>query len=677
MRNPQQTRFSELPEGGRLRIYFSTFFLLFCSFMSYSQNRPKTFEDTVSFDTIVVKKGTWLHFQGKTYRIKKDTVFVVTTNENATIDVKNESRSNNFYDSVYRKMSRSKFSKILYTMAFRAPEPPPLPGNSDKARSEVPFDRYKGKVIRHIRIVTLSPFGTSIFDTLSTPKTGAGEALNTSHVNTREFVIRKNLFIKEGQRVDPYLLADNEKNIREMSFIDNVKTYVSMPDSTSDSLDITIITKDVWSIGFDVITASTDRASVRLYDGNFLGLGDRLTTNYSLRTKREPFFRLDGASYSYNNIGGTFLNILLTYSVNDAGGYIMGLSLNRNFYSINTKWAFGAGYQYTKLVIERQNNSDTEIPSDISYFNDYTAWGGRSFRIKKAIIPTHFVISEAFYSRLFSSRPQVFVDSNKAYYNTTRFLTGLAFSSNSSYLSDYILQFGKAENVPYGDNFQLTLGPEYNEFYTRYYGGIDLSAGDFLNGFGYLSGRAVLAGYIYNRSLEDCVAKLSLKYMTPLFVTHDKKFKFRAYLVSDYRLGFNFRKNNTDYTNINRDLLIDHVRYDTVFHGMKSLSATLSVVMYTPLYFYGFRFAFNLLGKGGFVAEQDETLLHRPFYTGVGFGILIRNDNLIFPSIIISLTYYPFIPHGVPWWQFRYDQNAEFTLPDYNISVPHIENLQN
>ena len=677
MRNPHQTRIVELPAVGMLRIFCSTSILLLLSVLSFSQNLPKTYADTVTFDTVLVKKGTWFHFEGKTYKIKKDTAFVVTTYENPTVVVKSENRSAVFYDSVYKKLSKNKFSQMLYSLAFKPPESPPLPGNSDKVKSEVPFKEYQGKVIRNIRIVSLSPFGTSIYDTLSKAKTGAGRALNTAHVNTREFVIRKNLFFRTGQKVDPFLLADNEKKIREMSFIDNVSTFISAPYPGSDSVDITIVTKDVWSIGFDVVSASFNRASFRLYDGNFLGLADRLTTHYSFRTNESPFFRLDGISYSYNNISGYFLNTLLNYIRDDIGNYSMGIGINRNFYSINTKWAFGAGYQYNKMVSQKVSFSTSEIHSDISYFNDVNFWGGHSFRIKKYAIPTRLIISEAFYGRYFASRPLVFPDSNRAYYNTTRILTGLSYSSSSSYLSDYIFQFGKTENVPFGNLIEFNIGPEFNEFYTRYYGGLALSAGDFVDGIGYLSGKIVLAGYLNNSTFEDCVFKLSLKYMTPLMVTTDKKFRVRGYFLSDYRLGFNFRKNNTDYSNINQDLLIDQVKYDTVFHGITSLSATLAVIVYTPLYFYGFKFAFKLQAKGGYVANPGEDLVQRPFYTGFGFGLLIRNDNLIFPTILLSLTYYPFVPHGVPWWQFRFDQNANLTLPDYESTVPHVENLQN
>jgi hypothetical protein len=653
------------------------FFLLFFSLPSWSQEEPKKLQDTVSYDTITVKKGTWFKYKGKTYKIRKDTVFVIQSYKIPDIEVRNFQRSNTFYDSVYKKFSRGKFSQLLYGLAFKPPEIPPLPGNSHKVKSEVPFNQYKGKVIRHIRIQTLDPFGTSIYDTLLYAQTASGRTLNAAHMKTRDFTIRKNLFIKEGQKVDPYLLADNERNIREMSFIQDVRTYITIPDPFGDSVDITIVTRDVFSIGVDIVSASSSNVSFRLYDGNFLGLADRLSTSYSFKTKRKPFFRLDGASYSFDNIAGTFLNTLVTYILDDIGNQNVGISFNRNFYSIKTKWAFGAGFQYTKMMQEKHLNKEDAINYESSYFNDMVLWGGRAFPIRNINIPTRFVIAESFFRRNFTSRPSVLIDSNRMYYNTIRILTGLAFSANNYYLTDYILHFGKPENIPYGRAFKITLGPEITDFYTRLYGGFDLSAGDFLNGFGYLSGRAVLGGYLYHKSMEDCVLKMSLKYLTPLFETANKKFKFRNYILSDYRFGFNFRKNNSDYSNINRDFLIDQVKFDTVFHGRKSLSASLSVIMYTPIYFYGFRFAFMLQGKGGFVAAHAESLFHQPFNTGVGFGILIRNDNLIFPPFLLSCFYYPTVPHGVPWWQFRFDQNIGITFPDYNVSMPQIETLQN
>ena len=679
MRNPHIPRLAYLPSGWTLGFLFSIVFLSSFSLTSWCQQRPKSLNDTVTFDTIRVKKGTWFHFQGKNYKVRKDTVFIEQSIKVTAKESKNLQRSKSFYDSVYKKLSRKKFYQFLYELAFVPPKSPPLPGNSDEVKSDIPFEKFRGKVIRHIWIKTLAPFGTSTIDTLATARTSAGKALNAAHMKTQPWVIRKNLFIKEGQKVDPYLLADNERNIRQMSFINSVTTYVVPVSSSSDSVDITIVTNDVWSIGFDVLSAKTNKFSFSLFDGNFLGLADRVALGMLLRTKNHPFFFLDDASYSYNNIAGTFLNTTVDYTQDDLGNQNLGVTCNRNFYSIATKWAFGAGYQNTKMVNQIQPSSEENnvTINQISYFNQMNLWGGRAFRLNNASIPSRFVLTESYYQRAYTSRPGITIDSNKIYYNTTRFLTGLAFSANSYYLSDYIFQFGKTENVPYGEAFKLTVGPEINDFYTRIYGGIDLSAGDFITGFGYLSGRGVLGGYLNRKSAEDCVLKMSMKYLSPLYTSPNMKLKFRWYLTSDYRFGFNFRKNNLDYTNINSDLLINQVQYDTVFHGRQSLSATLAVIMYTPIYFYGFKFAFTMQAKGGFVDVNGESLFHQPLNSGVGLAVMIRNDNLIFPPLVISCFYYPSVPHGVPWWQFNFNQQIGFMIPDYNITMPQTETLQN
>jgi hypothetical protein len=658
MYHPHSTRFEKLPPGRVLRIILAFSLLFSITISARSQKPANTFEDTVSFDTLLVKKGSVFKYQGKTYKITKDTVFVIESYEIPTIEKGSDYRSKIFYDSVYTKLSRRKWGKMLYGLAFVAPPSEPVAGTKPQVKSEVPFNQYKGKVIRSIHICTLDPFGTSLYDTLTEAKTSAGKALNAAHIKSKSFVIRKNLFFREGQKVDPFLLADNERNIREMSYI-------------------TIITKDVWSIGFDLTSASKNHVNFRIYDGNFLGLGDRLSTNFSLRTQRQGFFRLDGASYTFSNIGGTFIDGLLSYSLDDIGTENIGAAFNHNYYSINTKWAYGVGFTYTKLVEQSYGSDGVAINPKISYYDDVSLWGGRSFHVKNRSIPTRFVINESISNRTFSSRPPVSIDSNRAYYNTTRFLTGFSFSGNNYYLSDYIFYFGKTENVPYGQVLNLTLGPEINDFYTRLYTGVDFSAGNFINGFGYLSGSAILGGFVSKGTYQDCVIKMNLKYFTSLFMTPDKKYKFRIYSFADYRQGFNFIQNNTDYTNLNNDLSIDHVETDTVFFGVKSLSASLSLVMFSPINFYGFRFAFTVYGKGGFVAGKRESLFRQRLYAGVGLGVIIRNDNLIFPAFRISCYYYPAVPNGVPWWQLRFDQNLGFSLPDFNPAMPRVETLQN
>ena len=159
MRNPHTAQFVALPSGRVLKFFLSPFLLSFLYLHSWSQDTTKILKDKFSYDTITVRKGTWFNYKGKTYKILKDTVFVIQSYEIPAINPKSVKRSNTFYDSVYKKFSRRKFSRLLYGLAFRPPENPTPTGNSHNVKSEVPFKQYAGKVIRHIRIESLDPFG--------------------------------------------------------------------------------------------------------------------------------------------------------------------------------------------------------------------------------------------------------------------------------------------------------------------------------------------------------------------------------------------------------------------------------------------------------------------------------------------------------------------------------------
>jgi hypothetical protein len=585
---------------------------------------------------------------------------------------KKPNSSDSFYDSVYHKFQRHTFSRLLYNLAFVPPKIPTLPDTVQNIRSEDPYLKYKGKVIRKIHIRTLEPFGPTVLDTSGQAVTPVGKAADNIHLTTRKYVIRKNLLFKQGQHVDPEILADNERILRDMPAIDDVRFIITPAEGSGDSVDITVVAKDVFSIGFDVVTATPYKSVFRLYDGNFLGLGDRIVNEFSLETNRAPFVQEGGLYYYLTNIGGSFVDGIANYTLDDQGSQNLGFGLQRSFFSNKTRWAGSTLFQYLR---------DVHVPNDTlkitSYLENANVWIGRAFLLRTKGEPMRFVISEAVYNKNYFSRPFISADSNKRYYNYLQLLTGLSLSRNNYYLTDYVFDLGKKENIPYGYLFQVTFGPEFSDFYNRLYGGIEIAYGDFIRKFGYLSGQVSYSGYFNGNSYEDAILKVQTRYMTYLFYSPDKRYKFRTYLVTDYRSGFNFRLNNTDYSNINQDLQIRKTTDQNSLEGMRSLSANLSTMIYTPWYFYGFKFA--LLGQiqGGFVAKKNTALFTTPFYPGIRTALVIRNDNLIFPALVFSVFYYPTTPTGGSWLQFSFDVSTGLKFPDYNVTAPKEETLQN
>ena len=75
-------------------------------------------------------------------------------------------------------------------------------------KSEKPYLPYAGKIIRKI-IVRRIGFNNTVQDTSSNIQTALSRTANSLHAYTREFVVRDNLFVHEGQPLNPYRLADN------------------------------------------------------------------------------------------------------------------------------------------------------------------------------------------------------------------------------------------------------------------------------------------------------------------------------------------------------------------------------------------------------------------------------------------------------------------------------------
>ena len=85
---------------------------------------------------------------------------------------------------------------------------------SEPAKVENHFLKFKGKIIRYIDIVRLG-FDRNINDTDEVKNNFWISLANRFHKNSKEHTISHNLFFKEGQKLYPYLLADNQQVLRQ------------------------------------------------------------------------------------------------------------------------------------------------------------------------------------------------------------------------------------------------------------------------------------------------------------------------------------------------------------------------------------------------------------------------------------------------------------------------------
>lgn len=657
---------------GKFPVLFTVLFLF--AFVVTGRSFPynKDADHNPSKDTIFIRSGCYYLSDSLWLDIPRDT-FCITPNERVKRDDSSGYlQSKIFYDTVYKKLSRKKFTKLLYPLAFHEPKLSNLPDSAQVLKSTSPFEEERGKVIQNILIKVLSPFGTAVYDTGKITQTGAGKALNSLHRNTRQFVIRRNLLFKKGDRLDPATLADNERILRDINAIDNARIIVAPTGPDCDTVDVEVLVKDVWSIGLDIPVVTARKLGFRIYDANFLGLSDQFITKMSTDIYRSPFFRLDGFSYIYSNIGGSFINATLDYTTNDLEMHNITIRLERTFITNHTKWAGGAFVTWKKDV-----NVLTETSLITSYGYNEGIWLGRAFLPKGENKTSRFVIAAGLFGNNFSVRPYVSIDSNRNYYNNIKLLTTFSVSKNIYYLTDYVLEFGKTENLPYGHLIQITTGVDKTDFYSRIYTGINLSAGNYFNRFGYISAYAKFGGFFDHSSFEDAVVKFYLGYFTPLLKTPDQRFKFRTFFSTDYRYTFNERVNNRDYFDANLVFNISKVNDLDDFRVVKFFSVRTTTVCFTPWYLYGFRFAFTADFRAGLVAQNGAPLVKALLFTGVGLGFIIKNDNLVFPALIISGYFYPSTAEDIRPYQVVTNSNLNAAFNNFNVGAPYEETIGN
>ena len=130
--------------------------------------------------------------------------------------------------------------------------------STDLLRNDLRFRKYTGNVIRNI-VITDVDFGIPITDTTKHIQNILVRIANKSHRNTRPYVISNNLFFSKHDTIHPYLIADNERHLRDQPYLQDAIILIRPVRKSRDSVDILVIVKDVFSIGGSVHSLSLKR----------------------------------------------------------------------------------------------------------------------------------------------------------------------------------------------------------------------------------------------------------------------------------------------------------------------------------------------------------------------------------------------------------------------------------
>lgn len=536
-----------------------------------------------------------------------------------------------FYNTLKAKAFKKPFTKKLYNLMVVSP------GAVEKkqvtASSDAGYISYSGKKIRKIQIQRMNVFGGNINSPVQATPSKIEEILNKTHANTNENIIRKNLLMTEGDTISPLLLSDNERILRQLSFINDARIKV-VPVSENE-VDLVVITKDVYSLGGSYIYKGLKRGIASVFEKNIFGIGHEfgLDIPFDSSLPNSPGFR---AHYLINNIWKTFANLNLVYS-EGLGVTNYGFSLSRKLISSTTKYAGGI------CIMQMYTSVDLDtlpVPQPLKYnLQDY--WLQRSFLIDKESV-SRIIIGARYTNNNVFDRPLILPDSYYYLQRYKMFLGSLAFSIQKYYKTNLVYGYGSTEDIPYGMLISITGGREYNEFNEfreRTYLGTEVAFSRSIRRFGYLYTSASIATFMNGPQSKQGILSLKMNYFSNLLPVGNSL--IRNFININYSRGFD--RNTDESLVIERENGFSGFRNDSIC-GNQKLMVCLESVLFSPINLVGFRFAFFGFSDFVFLARSNERIGNGYSLSSIGVGIRIRNNNMVFNTLQLRFSFFPNLP---------------------------------
>ena len=557
-------------------------------------------------------------------------------------------------ESFYDKDASSRWVRELKNIIVI---PPKNESVIDSFNVQSPSNIYigtEGLTISQIRIIRLDPFGTSITDSTEHNVNWLNKAGNAIHISTREFIIRNALLFKEGDIINSYRLADTERYLRSLRYIGDAR--VTATPVSDNEANVTVIIQDILPYSLSFGTNFSSQANFAVTNRNIIGLGVDLRVGAFINSYKDRLMGYE-ATLRLPNIGNSFVSFQADY-VDRYENQLHGLTLQREFYAPTTKYAGHLILYNARTPVRYFTSNGTysrENPLTVRY-HYLDTWLGRSFQIDKNPFNKqrkNITVSMSAQQIRFIDRPE---NSEELYYkfqNRTTYLASLAYSQQAFYKTNLIYNFGRTEDIPYGYLLSISGGKEINELYNRPYLGTNVSAGYFLQRFGYVSG-AFSYGSFFHHGADQGALDFELNYFTPLYVIGN--YRHRTFVNGQYTRQLYNRLD--DQLVIDGEYGIPGFRNDSVL-GRHRLNLSVEQVLFTPWDLFGFRFVIYAFTHLSWLGGYDRSIILSPLYSSFGIGVRIRNNRLIFNTLQIRLAYFPNIPK---YSRFRYIEFSKESL---------------
>jgi hypothetical protein len=575
------------------------------------------------------------------------------------------------YKDIESYSKKNKFTRFMYQFFFK---PVTVSPAKKKAKKKIykklvqtSYSAFEGKIIRHINITTLDPFGYSVADTNVSPQGSMVKHANQMHIKSREVSIRYLLLIHRNQEFDSLLVKESERLVRTKGYIHDVSFFVVSTSKGSDSVDIYIREMDNWSL-VPRFNASTSSMTFGLNDKNFAGMGHDSQNSFTWYHASHNYGYIVG--YLVPNIRGTYINTKLLLSKDQYNNTSKGFAVDRPFFSPFAKWAAGVevNYQYHKYYIY---TSDSLLVEERFKFNTQDYWVGNAIQIFKGNTEndrtTNFISTFRFLRRRYINQPDEINVNQKMFSSENFYMASIGISTRKYVRDRYVFKYGLIEDVPIGKVFNLTGGYQNKNNANRLYLSARISYGNYFS-WGYLSSSFEYGTFYSAKKVEQGFIRADLIYFTGL--KEIGKWKFREFVKPQIAIGLN--RFSQDSLTLNSKYGLDGFNSPQL-SGTKRLLLTLQTQSYAPWNLWGFHFGPFLGLSMGILGNAGTGFKNNKVYSEISLGVLIRNDNLVISTFQFSVSYYPSIPGmGQNIFKANSLKTTDFGFRDFEIGKPGI-----
>ena len=278
-----------------------------------------------------------------------------TLNENLNGDTLKEGRK--FYEKLKSKAYKTKITKELYRLFFVSPNKDEVVRDKKREQSGQAFLPYQGKRINKVIVDVIPPFKPNFLDTLQKTRIWVEKSANRLHNTSSRSHIKKLLYLQEGDTLDAFNTAEDERLIRNLPYIKDAQFIVIPVMGSEELVDLYLLVKDQFSWGFDIDVGSLTSTSVELYNQNLYGRGHEIRSGFEYNSSKEQQWGYI-ASYKIQNIRHTHISTGITFS-NNYKKSLIELSLKRRFETYMTKYA--GGLTLSKTMHSNKINSHDPI----------------------------------------------------------------------------------------------------------------------------------------------------------------------------------------------------------------------------------------------------------------------------------------------------------------------------